>query len=265
VGKSLLAGTALWTVPALLFAPGLLGRLPYDAGLAAMVAALVNLHHFVLDGVIWKLRESRIARVLLVGASPEGGATAPQADATARASGAVRLALWGSGAALLAVSVAWAVLVVQFNHAFERADLDAARRAAERLASAGQANAEMHLRVGQAYLARGETTAAEVFLERSLAIHPTAWGWTGIGDVHARRQEWADAERAYARALELEPSHTVATFHAAVVALDRGQADRARRGLLRARTLASADREAPAALVASIEQVLGDERLDGTR
>src|SRR5690606_3712459 len=36
-GRSLLAGIAIWTIPALLFAPGWLGRLPYDAGLGMLV------------------------------------------------------------------------------------------------------------------------------------------------------------------------------------------------------------------------------------
>ncbi len=63
--KALLAGALLWTVPALLFRRGLMGPLPYDGGLAMMIAAVVNLHHFILDGAIWKLRDGRIARALL--------------------------------------------------------------------------------------------------------------------------------------------------------------------------------------------------------
>ena len=58
--QALLAGTALWIVPGLLFAPELLGKVPYDAGLATLVASTINLHHFVLDGAIWKLRDGRI-------------------------------------------------------------------------------------------------------------------------------------------------------------------------------------------------------------
>lgn len=65
LGKAALAGAAVWTVPSLVFAPGALGRLPFDAGLAALVAATVNLQHFVLDGAIWKLRDGRVAKVLI--------------------------------------------------------------------------------------------------------------------------------------------------------------------------------------------------------
>ena len=61
----MLAGAAIWTAPVLLLAPGVFGRVPYDLGLSALVAAAVNLHHFVLDGAIWKLRDGRVARIPL--------------------------------------------------------------------------------------------------------------------------------------------------------------------------------------------------------
>ena len=65
LAKTAAAGFAIWTVLALVFAPGILGSLPHEAGLAVLIAAVVNLHHFVLDGVVWKLRDSHVARVLL--------------------------------------------------------------------------------------------------------------------------------------------------------------------------------------------------------
>ena len=51
-GRALLCGAAIWVIPALLFAPGMLGRVPFESGLGLLVAAAVNLHHFVLDGAI---------------------------------------------------------------------------------------------------------------------------------------------------------------------------------------------------------------------
>jgi hypothetical protein len=73
--KALMAGSVVWAVPLFLFAPGLLGQLPYDVGLLSVTTAMVNLHHFVLDGAIWRLRDSRIARIL-VKRDPEPGAPA---------------------------------------------------------------------------------------------------------------------------------------------------------------------------------------------
>ena len=44
-------------------------------------AALVNLHHFILDGAIWKLRDGRIARLLLGRNPPDGAAETATAEA----------------------------------------------------------------------------------------------------------------------------------------------------------------------------------------
>ena len=73
-GKALLAGSAIWGIPTLIFAPSALGNAPYDLGLFMVVAAAVNLHHFVLDGAIWKLRDSRIAKILVRTANHETNA-----------------------------------------------------------------------------------------------------------------------------------------------------------------------------------------------
>ena len=60
LGKAFTAGAAVWMLPAVVLAPGHLGNLEYAAGLAVLVAAAVNVHHFILDGAIWKLRDSRV-------------------------------------------------------------------------------------------------------------------------------------------------------------------------------------------------------------
>jgi len=69
--KALLAGAMIWVIPVFLFSPGLLGNRSYDAGLSILIAAAVNVHHFVLDGAIWKLREGRVAAVLLRSVPPQ--------------------------------------------------------------------------------------------------------------------------------------------------------------------------------------------------
>jgi hypothetical protein len=71
LGKCLLAGAAVWGVPILLFGPDLLGARAFEAGHALLAAAAVNVHHFVLDGAIWKLRDGRIARILLRPREPQ--------------------------------------------------------------------------------------------------------------------------------------------------------------------------------------------------
>lgn len=63
--NTLLAGSLVWVLPVVIFAPYALGGLPFASGLILLMTALVNLHHFVLDGAIWKLRSSRIASILI--------------------------------------------------------------------------------------------------------------------------------------------------------------------------------------------------------
>ncbi|HET6277670.1 MAG TPA: hypothetical protein VFG08_02705, partial [Candidatus Polarisedimenticolia bacterium] len=93
--KSLLAGGAIWGVPLLLFGPDLFGPRAVDAGLFLLVAAAVNVHHFILDGVIWRLRSGRIAGILLRGReeSPAAHAAAPH-----RRRSWIRPLVWAAGA-----------------------------------------------------------------------------------------------------------------------------------------------------------------------
>jgi hypothetical protein len=71
LAKALVAGGLVFMVPALVFAPGLLGRVPFEIGLWPLIIAAVNLQHFVLDGAIWKLRDGRVARILLNEPDPD--------------------------------------------------------------------------------------------------------------------------------------------------------------------------------------------------
>ena len=60
--KCLLAGAIIWVVPTLVFSPTVFGRLSFDEGLGALVAAAVPVHHFIRDGAIgnYAMVESRV-------------------------------------------------------------------------------------------------------------------------------------------------------------------------------------------------------------
>lgn len=64
-GRIFLFSSVVWTIPVVLFGPFALGGATHAQGLTLLLVALVNLHHFVLDGAIWKLRNSRIASILI--------------------------------------------------------------------------------------------------------------------------------------------------------------------------------------------------------
>ena len=74
--KVMASGAAIWTFPVLACGPLVGGPLSLDMGLAALVSAAVNIHHFILDGAIWKLR-GRIANLLIRNASDDDGVALP--------------------------------------------------------------------------------------------------------------------------------------------------------------------------------------------
>ncbi len=200
--RSLFAGAALWTLPALLFAPGLAGRVPFDSGLELLIAAVVNLHHFVLDGAIWKLRDGRIARVLI--RSDPGQGTAPALFAPRW-----RLApwVWALGAGCVVLS-AVGTLEHEFGvrRAAQRGDVERVARANQRLAWIGRESAESRALLGVLRADSGEVDAARREVERSLGLYPTALGWSALGRIHVREGHPETAVAAYQRALELDPA-----------------------------------------------------------
>ncbi len=218
--KALLAGTALWTVPALLFAPGALGALPHDLGLGLLTGAVVNLHHFVLDGAIWKLRDGRVARVLLrpVAATPAGETSAPT---TALAPAGLRAAGWA--AATLVLVAAWLSLyeVSAGNRAAEEGDLRRVGLAAERRGWLGGATPNVHIRVARIHLRRGDVQAALMELEAGRRIYPTAPLWLAFGAAYEKADRPDDALRAYDEALALDARQVTALVRSAKL-LDRG-------------------------------------------
>jgi tetratricopeptide (TPR) repeat protein len=213
LGRALMAGALATTVPALVFAPGLLGGVPWDAGLAVLTFSVLNLHHFLLDGAVWKLRDGRVARVLL-GAAP--AAVAPVAAAAHRArSGAL---IWAIGAPCLALAL---LGIREAEVARSDADPDRASTALERLRWLGRDSAFLRVVVGERYAGRGDTAGAIAQYERSLSVQPTANAWAALSLAYEQRGEWEPARAADERALELDPAHTVALIHGADLALRR--------------------------------------------
>src|SRR5262245_37402163 len=193
-GKTLLAGAAPWALPFLLVGPQALGPLSSDAGLAMLVAAAVNLHHFVLDGAIWKLR-GRIAGVLI----RSGSDLADEARPPRRFG--LRHVVWAACAIALASSVARLVDEEIYRLSFARGDLRTAHEASERLALAGYDRGSVHLALGQALLREGRPAEAREQLWRSLELAPTPAAHVALGRSYERERLWARAADAYETAL----------------------------------------------------------------
>ena len=231
-GRTMAAGIIAWTLPALIFAPGLIGALPYDAGLTLMVASVVNLHHFILDGAIWKLRDGRIARILI---RNQGG---DDAEPERRRRRWGRPLVWGVGA-LCVTGAIWAELEAEygFRRKVEGAavDLHRAELALDRLRWFGRDSGHLRAQIGVAASERGDVDFAERSFREAIDVHPTAIAWAGLGTILAQRMEWDAAGDAYERGLALDPDYPPLLLFAGQLALDQGDVITARRRLEHAR------------------------------
>jgi len=231
--KAAAAGTAVFLLPGALLAPGALGAIAYDDGLLLLVTAAGNLHHFVLDGAVWKLRSRRVRGVLLE-SRPAEPAAAPIA-AAARVPWA-RL-VWGvAGAALvLKVFAIWQMDVV-VPSALATRDYGRATVALDRLAWLGQDLGGRRLQLGQ-LLEPQDPVAARAQYQRSLELRPTPAAFLGLGSVRQGEGDWRGALEAYGAGLEIAPQHPDLLHAAGVSHLRLGDPVRAREFLERAAAL----------------------------
>ena len=177
--KALAAGTAIWTLPCVLATPGPL-RLQSFSGFFLLLAAVVNIHHFVLDGAIWKLRSARIARVLI------------RSDITSESEtrGRVRALVWGlaSAGALAAGVLFWAE-----NVALPAAVRDERPRAAVRALDVlewfQRDDAGARLWAARRIEAAGDLALAMPQYQRSLALQADVPVLTDLVRIHFTRQE----------------------------------------------------------------------------
>jgi tetratricopeptide (TPR) repeat protein len=227
--KALAAGAAPWTLPFVVFGPQALGPLSADAGLAMLVASVVNLHHFVLDGAIWKLK-GRIAEVLIRSGSDED-----RAAAVPRRIG-LRHAVWATCALALALHALHYADRELVQRRLAQGDLPGALAAGERLARTGLESSALRLNLGQGLLEAGRTEEARAELERSIALLPRARAHLLLARIHQQERRFAEAAESYETALALGLAAGREAPTAALAAsawLSAGQPERARRVLAR--------------------------------
>src|SRR5580765_2030307 len=134
--------------------------------------SLVNIHHFILDGAIWKLRDGRIAALLL--SSKESVASAV-ADAGGSFASGLRWMVGSSGGAKrLRIGSAMALLIWgsidQARHylALHTDDL----RDLKRAATLNSFDSQLQGRLAKKELEIGETQAAEDAWKRAITANP---------------------------------------------------------------------------------------------
>jgi hypothetical protein len=199
-GKCLLAGSIIWVVPALLFSPALFGRLSFDEGLGALVAAAVNLHHFILDGAIWKLRDGRIARVLLRSASDSE-------SVSARTGRWTRIARAGFAVAGVAAVLIYYLGTIEEHfgvaRAAEAANLERMRVAVDRLSWMGRDSAGNREQLAQIELRSGNLAAAERQFRKAVELDESVPLLNRLAEVQYRIGEVDSSVRTVQRSLHL--------------------------------------------------------------
>jgi Tfp pilus assembly protein PilF len=207
--KALLAGTAITTLPVVLLAPNLAGHLPFDAGLAACAFAMVNLHHFILDGAIWKLRDGRVARVLLRTSDtprlPEPIAPPPRTPW-------VRRLVWTVAALSVAIPV---VDIAAVNAIFQTNRSDRIEKATRVLRWIGRERIGTHVETGKRLATAGNHADAIEHFRRSIELFPTGRAWAALGAEYRALGRWDLALAAFDSALELNPEFLGAHYRRA--------------------------------------------------
>jgi len=170
-GQAMLAGCVILS-PMLLLAPGMFGSIaPGAAGITVLTLSVLNLHHFILDGAIWKLRDGRVARVLL---RDEAAPTPEPIGPRRRRIRPLAVAVW----ALALVSLATQVELVRLYVAATRDSLEAAAlvRTTRTLAWLGQDTQGLWAKTGRELERAGDGRSALAAYRRAVAFgRPPPW------------------------------------------------------------------------------------------
>jgi len=175
--KVFVFGNAVWAAPVVLLGPDLLGRPDYGFGLAMCVAAAVNLHHFMLDGAIWKLRNPKLAAVLL-----RGRTESVEKKPAARSGRWGRRVAWTlAGLFCLARVVPYVELDRRFPSALQRSEFATAESILDRAAFYGRDSAVLRLQLANRLAKTPNPRRAIRNHWRSLELNPHASGFAQLG------------------------------------------------------------------------------------
>lgn len=220
LAKSVGAGAAVWTLPAILFAAGHLGTVASAEKIMLLVASAVGVHHFLLDDAVWRLRRRRVS-----GAPARSERSAAEAD--------VRGPAWRRGlvwtlcgaSAAVACATLW-VQIVAVPAAFVARDAGRVRLALDGLAHVGRESSALRTALGALSERDGDTEAATAQYERSLALRPSRAAWAGIARLRASQGDGDGALEAVDSERELGPLDFGTAQLAARILYARGERDR---------------------------------------
>ncbi|MCH7866536.1 MAG: hypothetical protein IH881_02490 [Myxococcales bacterium] len=208
--KAVLAGTATFAIPTLLFAPGFLGRVSIDAGLLVMISAAVNLHHYLLDAVIWKLRHSRIAKVLILDEDPDQSEPEPSASW-------VRPALVSLGVLSVTLMSIDAASTHLATRAIERQDPSGLSSAIRALSWIRRDSATLYFELSTLHQERGEIGAAIENAARAEELHDRYAYDIRLCALYSQAQRNEEGVKACRHVLASRPRDPIAAMNLALL------------------------------------------------
>jgi hypothetical protein len=231
LSKSLLAAMAVYGFPLLLLGPSIAGGPSWDAGLYVMLTGALNIHHVILDSAIWKLRNTKVASILLRGDAPPAAArqgrswTAP----VVFASGAL-------GLLLMLGHVFESEL--GFEPALQRGDVAGIEASLERMAWLGREQASGRSQLAALKVARGDGEGALREYRRSIELYDDPLTWLKLATLLEERGDRPGALVALEGALRNAPDDVELLLTASWLAHELGDDAKARRMLLHASEVA---------------------------
>lgn len=183
-----------------------------------IVASVVNLHHFMLDGVVWKLRDTRVGQTL--GHASSTVPSAPLAPSVPLAPQAPSLRRWGLAGGALAL----ALLAGLDQWRYRLASLDSDRSALQAAIALNPFDSNVQMRLFRLLMADERTDEARAQLDRLLAVSPRDVDLLVNAGVLARRTNRHDEAAAFwRRALDKNPSLAHVQLYLAELFDDRGR------------------------------------------
>ena len=133
-----------------------------------IVASIINIHHFMIDGVVWKLRNPRVGQMLVGGSSATQGADATTPLATRPRVARRTILTLSRNVAVALLLILAAVDQWRYRLAIGHGDRDGLE-AATRI---NPYDSGAYFRLAQAAGQAGDATSAEVALRRAIAANP---------------------------------------------------------------------------------------------
>ncbi len=131
-----------------------------------IVTAVVNIHHFVLDGVVWKLRNPRVGQLLVARGKAQPDATTITGTRVPRGGHIV----WRPWRTLVVTALVALAVLDQWRYQLAVGDSDRLRLEAATALNPHDSGA--YLRLAQAASRTGDHAAAEQALRRAIAANP---------------------------------------------------------------------------------------------